>query len=108
MSRKSTIITLGVLGAVAATGLGMCCCGGLMNEEKDEVVRDKDGQQHIVRHTPRSPRLHFFAPLFGGGPAARTYAPTGTGHPSGSHPSSTPRGGFGGTGGGAHGGGVGA
>jgi hypothetical protein len=115
MARKSTIVTLGILGAVAAS-LGVCCCGGLLAPEDDALAKDKDkkdgghGAPHVAH---RGPRLFpFFLPRSGPnrtvthltGPSA---LPVG-GHPTGGHPtggsSSIPRGGFGSTG---HSGGVG-
>src|SRR5262245_12248102 len=106
MSRKSTIVTLGILGAVAAS-LGVCCCAGVFERREEGVERDKD--VNGIRHTHRSPR---YSPLFRpwglgpwGGGISRPLAPTGS-HPTGA-PSSSPRGGFGATGhssgGGAHG-----
>jgi hypothetical protein len=98
MTRKSKIVSLGILGAVAAS-LGVCCCGGMLQREEDIIAQDKKDGGHAVRHTHRSTR---FFPLFlpwGGG--SRTLAPTG--HPTSRVPSSTPRGGFGATGHGAGG-----
>ncbi len=111
MSRKSTAITLGVLGAVAAAGLSACCCSGFLTPQDKEgaIAQDKEkkgeggqGSRHV---THRSPRLF---PFFLGGGGGGVSHPTGpSGHPTGGTSSGSSRGGFGSTA--SHGaGGVGA
>jgi len=98
MTRKSSIITLCIIGAIAAVGSCACCLSNWHDKER------KDGQGGHVRHhrTGRG-----FIPIFFGGGGF------GGSHPSGGHvgtggSSSTSRGGFGSSShgsGGSHGGG---
>jgi hypothetical protein len=94
--RKSTLITLGVLGVAAALGVSCCCCLNLPDDDPQEqqAEQDNNGQDgrpgggHRTRHTYR------WIPIFwgGGGGYVGGPHPTGTGHSS-----TTSRGGFGGT-----------
>ena len=90
MTRKTTIITLCILGAVGAIGSCVCCSGIFDNPSHT-------GSGH-VRHT--SSRR--FMPIFFGGGSSHS---SGTSHVGSS--SSTSRGGFGASSG-SHGGSVGA
>ena len=101
MTRKSKIVTLSILGAIAAFGVFACCCTGWFHN--DPV--DKDGQDNGAGagrggHVTDSHRYRWFPIFFGGGSAPGPGRITHTGGGS----SSTSRGGFGSTG--AHGGGA--
>ena len=107
MSRKSTIVTLGILGAISAASV--CCCCGNITDAEDADNKDEDGQ--VVEgdnkdkgggggHRPHSTRRWVPIVFWGGG--GHTFGPS---HPTGTGTSSTTsRGGFGATGT-AHGGG---
>ena len=93
MTRKSAIVTLCILGAVAATG-ACCCFTGILDDDQQNA--NKDGNpNHVVHH--RGPRWFpwWHTTTFVGGPTA--IGPhTGGGTSPGA--SSSPRGGFGATG----------
>ena len=98
MSRKSTLVTLGILGAAAALGTSCCCCINWVDDQQREDglaaddKGDKDqGAGHVSHHRHRPPLL--FLPMFFTGGGSR-YVP-GPSHTT-SAPGS-PRGGFGAT-----------
>jgi hypothetical protein len=100
MTRKSKIVTLSILGVVAAVGVLCCCFGPWFEDEHDE--KDKDGQGGRGGHVRRRYTPRWFPIFFGGS----TYHGGGGVAHGGSH-SGTGRGGFGSTGG-HSGGGIGA
>jgi len=107
MERKSTLVTLGILGAVAALGASCCCCINWVDDWQredglaaDDKAGDDKGAGHVA-HTRYRP--HVFVPIFWGG--GGRYGPgPGPGHTT-TAPGS-PRGGFGATAS-SHGGGPG-
>jgi hypothetical protein len=95
MTRKSSIITLCIVGAVVGVS-ACCCCSGIFDDEEKKGDGQPGGGGHPVRHSTRTRFLPIF---FGGGSSYH-----GGGSPShGTGTSSSGRGGFGSTG--AHGGG---
>ena len=116
MSRKSTIVTLGILGAVAAAGLCVCCSGSLTGDDPgagggDGLAADNgaadDGAGKGGGGGRGSGRSIRWFPIFlgwggGGGGVSR---PAGPAHTGGGTSSGTSHGGFGATGS-SHGGGA--
>ncbi|MSQ93520.1 MAG: hypothetical protein EXR98_03065 [Gemmataceae bacterium] len=104
MSRKSTLITLGILGAVALGACGCCCLSQPEpHDEQAQNAEDKDKKDGGGRHGSSSRGVRWLPLFFGGGVAHGT----GPAHTGGGTSSGTSRGGFGATGS-SHGGGVGA
>ena len=96
MQRKSALVTLGILGAVAALGSACCCCINWVDdqERQDDRVADdkgKDGKGGGHAVGPRY-RPHYFVPIFWGGGTRYVPGPARTTSAPGS-----PRGGFGAT-----------
>ena len=96
MQRKSALVTLGILGAVAALGSACCCCINWVDDPErqddrvaDEKAKDGGGGGHAVRTRYRPP---LFVPIFWGGGTRYTSGPARTTSAPGS-----PRGGFGAT-----------
>ena len=96
MQRKSALVTLGILGAVAALGSACCCCINWVDDQErqddrvaDEKAKDGGGGGHAVRTRYRPP---LFVPIFWGGGTRYTSGPARTTSAPGS-----PRGGFGAT-----------
>ena len=108
MDRKSTLVTLGILGAVAALGASCCCCISWIDdlERRDDLARDDKAGDHKGGGHAVGPRYrpHVYVPIFWGGGTRYTPGP-GPSHTT-SAPGS-PRGGFGATASG-HGGNAGA
>ena len=110
MARKSTLVTLGILGAVAALGSACCCCNNWAEDPRDDPVADDqkadeqkgDNQQPGGHHHTGRRRPYGFIPIFFTGGSRYTPGPSHTTTAPGS-----PRGGFGATGSG-HGDGGGA
>ncbi|HZZ82091.1 MAG TPA: hypothetical protein VFE62_26565 [Gemmataceae bacterium] len=98
MTRKSSIVTLCILGAIAAAG-ACCCCSGAIDHEQQ--IEEKDDKGVVHRHHVRrrwGPWFIWGGSTYVGGPHPGTTVshPIGGGHGT----SSSPRGGFGST---AHG-----
>jgi hypothetical protein len=96
MTRKSTIVTLSILGVVAALGTCACCSSGWLDDGQGGPGGGGGHGGHVGRR--------YFPIFFSGGGASHPAGPSGVGTGT----SSTGRGGFGATGsstGGAHGGG---
>lgn len=119
MMRKSKIVSLTILGGIAALGF-CCCCANWMDSEPDPPP-DKEGKEEQVAgenrgqggHGHRSRGIRWIPIFFGGRPGPGPGPGVGhVGGPSapshgGSGSSSTSRGGFGSTAG-HSGGGIGA